>query len=433
VRRTSPFCLIASAALFATAASAQPWYIPVPTVTAGTTEVKVEMERTNTSINNVQATFVANNTAGTAATKSNMKVYIGPSTVTTSPLLDLTPIAKAGGMVVLEPEAGLNAVEVSFEIEEAPIRTAWKLPLLTFDDFFVPNSTAYVQNLVKAADAQSSLQIFNADNTEGFCKVDLLRPKGSLINERSNLTLPAGGVLMIGDILNRVPAASASGINAAVTCSTHFYALGALPSTNRWNTRVEYPIAKLPANLVGDVMADEKGTFLHVTRNDSDLKITLPFDAATNYHQLQIDFDIRVVDPPAFVVFRNVVGMFRKGGRRFGKTLYFGSFENFNKEKYVIDVGTPYIETTLKRNFPLRDGHTYHFSITLNNDQQSDHYTITQGNTVIMDVLGGLYNAVNVVDGNAPVLEFGLDGVADNAYFPPFGWQYQNLKIVASH
>jgi len=48
-----------------------------------------------------------------------------------------------------------------------------------------------------------------------------------------------------------------------------------------------------------------------------------------------------VADPPGFVVFRNVIGMFRVGGRRFGKTLFFGSFENFDKSKFVIDLGSP--------------------------------------------------------------------------------------------
>jgi hypothetical protein len=71
-------------------------------------------------------------------------------------------------------------------------------------------------------------------------------------------------------------------------------------------------------------------------------------------------------------------------------------------------------------------------AITLSNDQQSLHYVITNPDgSAVMDLLGGLYNSFNVVNGKSPIIQFGLDGVADNAYFPPYGWRFSNLKIVA--
>jgi hypothetical protein len=429
---------LALTTLFATPVLAQTVtvsYVLIPTITPGVTVTKVELVRTDLTLKDVEATYVGDGQSGLALLPTHLKAYVGPSTSKPNPLLDLTPIVPSGGMVILDPVPGLDTVEVSFEVEQAPVRTAWKLPLLSADDFFPAGSTIYVLNLVKGADAASNLQLFNVGTTAATCKVQVLRPKGSLIEERDGISVPAVGVTGIPDILRRVGAATAAGITAAVTCDSPFYALGSYPATNRWDSRVEFPITESPtAKAKSAVILDHRpGTFFRVVQGNSDLHIPLTLDPAVAYHTLSIDFDAAVKDPNSFVVFRNVIGMFRFGGRRFGKTLYFGSFENFGKQKFVVDVGTPFIETTLKRNFPLRGGHTYHFSITLDNDQQSLHYVITnESGGVVMDLLGGLYNSFNVVNGNGPIIEMGLGGVADNAYFPPYGWAFRNLEIVAT-
>ena len=427
-----PLVLLALTPLLSSAVSAQTSsYILIPTITPGRTETKVELLRSDYSLKDVRATYIAEGTSGLKATPVHLQAYIGPSTSRANPLLSLTPIVPSGGMVILEPEQGLSTVEVSFEVEQNPIRTAWKLPLLSANDFFTPGSTIYVLNLMKSSDAASTLQLFNAGGADATCKVQVVRPKGSVIEERTGIKVPAVGVIRIADILSK--AGNASGLTAAVTCDLPFYALGALPSTDRWNSRVEYPVAQLPGSTTAVTLENRKGTFLNVTQNNSDLVIPLTLDTAVAYHTLSLDFDVAVVNPDDFVVFRNVVGMFRQGGRRFGKTLFFGSFENFGKSKYVVDMGSPFIETTLKRNFGLVGGHHYHMTITLDNDQQSLHYVITNPNgSVVMDLLGGLYNSFNVVNGKSPIIQFGLDGVADNAYFPPFGWRFSNLKIVAT-
>ena len=426
--------VLALATLCTTAARAQTIsYVLVPTISPGVTVTKVEMVRTNLTLTNVEATYVADGQSGLEKSATVLDAYIGPSTSKPNPLLDLTPILPSGGMVMLAPVPGLDTVEVSMEVEQSPVRTAWKLPLLAESDFFPAKSTIYVLNLIKATDAASNLQLYNVGQLAANCSVKVLRPKGSVIEERDGITVPAVGVTGIPDIMSKVPSPTAAGINVAVTCDQPFYALGAYPATNRWDSRVEYPVTQLPTGLTAVTLDSRPGTFFRVLKGNSDLHDTLNLDPNTFYHTLSIDFDVAVKDPNGFVVFRNVIGMFRHGGRRFGKTLYFGSFENFGKQKYVIDVGTPFIETTLKRNFPLLGGHTYHFSIDLDNDQQSLHYVITnRDGGVVMDVLGGLYNDFNVFQGNGPIIEMGLGGVADNAYFPPYGWAFQNLNIVAT-
>jgi hypothetical protein len=430
-----PLYILALTTLCTTAARAQTlWYVLVPTTVPGVIDTEVEMGRTDLTLTNVQMTYVPNGKSGLDESPTTKKVFIGPSTSKPNPLLDISA-ADAGGMVLLEPVPGLNAVEVSFQVDSSPIKTAWKLPLLTADEFFPANSTVYVLNLVKASDAASNLQIFNPGNLATTCTASVLRPKGSVIEERTGITVPAVGVTLISDILRKVAAVPSSGINVAVSCDSPFYAMGAYPATNRTQTRVEYPVAKIPANLTSVTMESRPGLFLNATsEGNADVQFPLAYDPAVTYHTTTINFDASVAAPESFIVFWNIAGFFRKGGRRFDKTLFFGSFYNYGKSKYVVDVGTPFIETTLKYVFPLTGGHRYHFSITLDNDQQSNHYVITDSNgNPVMDLLVGLYNPIaSDENGDAPTLEIGLNGIADNAYFPPVGWRFSNLSIVAT-
>jgi hypothetical protein len=435
--RRVPAYLLALSILGAGVARAQTttYYVPIPTITSGVTETKVEMGRTDLTLSNVEATFVPEGTSGLDATPHTLQVYIGPSTSKPNPLLNLDAIANSGGLAILTPVPGLNAVEVSFEVEEAPIKTAWKLPLLQESDFYAPGTTAYVQNLVRETDASSGLQIFNIATTEATCTVQVLRPKGTLIEQRTGVTVPAVGVIRIADILRKVSMVPSAGINVAVSCDSPFYAMAAYPATNRDNTVVEYPVPALPGQTTAVVLENRPGLFLNAnSQANANLLIPLALDPETRYHTMTINFDGAVAAPQSFLVFWNIAGLFRKGGRRFDKTLFFGNFYNYDKQKYVADVGTPYIETTIKYIFPLLPQHRYHWSITLNNDQQSTHYVISDANGhPLMDTLVGLYNPIaSDVSGDMPTLQVGLNGVADNAYFPPVGWRFSNLNITVT-
>ncbi len=436
--RRVPVYLLALSLLgsgIARAQSPTTYYVLIPTIVPGVTETKVEMGRTNLTLSNVEATYVPEGTSGLDAAPHTLQVYVGPSTSKPNPLLELNTIANSGGMVILNPVPGLTAVEVSFEVEESPIKTAWKLPLLQAGDFYAAGSTAYVLNLVRETDASSGLQIFNIGPTEASCTVDVLRPKGTIIEQRTGITVPAVGVIRIADILRKVAMVPSTGITAAVSCDMPFYAMGAYPAANRDHTQVEYPVPALPGPTTPVVLENRPGVFLNATSlGNANILIPLTLDPATRYHTMTINFDGAVAAPESFLVFWNIAGLFRKGGRRFDKTLFFGNFYNYDKQKYVADVGSPFIETTIKYVFPLTPAHRYHWSITLNNDQQSTHYVITDSaGHALMDTLVGLYNPIaSDADGDMPTLQVGLNGIADNAYFPPVGWRFSNLNVTVT-
>lgn len=428
---------VSCAAILATAAGAETRYVPVPFIGPGAVGVVVEYARAKDSgVKNVDVTYIGENVAGINLPAVHQKVYIGPSTSTAYPLLDITP--NSPGLIKVDAEEGLTADEVALEAGGKTGGTGWELPLLTPANVFAAGSKAFVIGLSKAADNQSSLSIFNLGGTLAQCGFIALRPKGSKIEQRTGIGVPAFGARRIDDALRK--SGNGGGIVISVTCDQPFYAMGAWPDEDRTRVKVNYPIATFPKAGTAVTMIDRKGQFLNCLPDYSFQRFTLPFETAasgpgTRYKTLTIEFDVRTGDPE-YVVIRNIVGMLRAGGRRFGKTLFFGSFDRPQASggpKMLVDLGTPYIETVVKRGADLSGLQNLHFRIVLDAQQHSLVYQITRGGNAIFNVTTGFFNDdLNAVGGDQPVLEFGLPGVADNAYFPPFRWKFSNLKVVAT-
>lgn len=423
-------------ALLAAPALAEIRYVPVPMVGAGTIKILAEYARTSTTPRRVAVTRIPENVSGLGIPATNDQVYIGPSTASKFPLLNITP--SSPGLIVLNSEAGLTANEVSMEVGKSPANSAWELPLLSPETAFRAGSTAFVQNLTKTADSTSNLSLFNLSGVPAICRYQMRRPNNTVLAEKTDIAVPALGAVRFDNVLATAPAGA--GYVGSVTCDQVFYALGALPNSDRTRVRTYYPIAAFPTAGTATTLVDRRGLFLNVQEGNSFLRIPVPLVTAPSgpgprYKSLTIDFDARTADPEGFTVIRNLVGFLRNGGRRFKKTLYFGSFDRLDAvggPKMLLDVGTPYIETTIKRALDL-SGPTKNlrFHIELNADQRLMVYQIFNGSNAILNISSSLFNDdLNALGADVPTLEFGLPGVADDAYFPPYGWRFLNLKVV---
>ena len=423
-------------ALLAAPALAEIRYVPVPMVGAGTVKILAEYARANTTPRRVAVTRIPENVSGLGVPAMNDQVYIGPSTATKFPLLNITP--GSPGLIVLNSEAGLTANEVSMEVGKSPANSAWELPLLSPETAYRADSTAFVQNLTKTADSTSNLSLFNLSGLAATCRYQIRRPNNTVLAEKTGIAVPALGAVRFDNVLATAPAGA--GYVGAVTCNQPFYALGALPNSDRTRVRTYYPLAAFPTAGTATTLVDRRGQFFNVQEGNSFLRIPVPLVTAPSgpgprYKSLTIDFDARTSDPEGFTVIRNLVGFLRNGGRRFKKTLYFGSFDRLDAvggPKMLLDVGTPYIETTIKRALDL-SGPTknLHFHIELNADQKLMLFQIFNGNNAILNISSSLYNDdLNALGADVPTLEFGLPGVADDAYFPPYGWRFLNLKVI---
>ncbi len=424
-------------ALLAAPALAEIRFVPVPMYGAGTVKILAEYSRTSTGPRKVDVTRIPEGVSGLGIAATHDQVYIGPSTSTKYPLLNITP--SGPGLIVLNAEPGLVSDEVSLELGKAPSNSGWELPLLSPETAFHANAFAFVQNLTKTSDATSNLSLFNLSGLAATCRYQILRPNNTVLAERTNIAVPAVGAVRFDDVL--ATAAVGAGYVGSVTCNQAFYAMGALPNSDRTRARTYYPTTAFPTVGTATTLVDRRGLFLNVVNGNSFLRIPVPLQTAPSgpgprYKSLTIDFDARTADPEGFTVIRNLVGFLRNGGRRFRKTLYFGNFDRLDAlggPKMIVDVGTPYIETTIKRLLDL-SGPTknLHFHIELNADQHLMVYQIfNANNSAIFNMSSSLFNDdLNAVGADVPTLEFGLPGVADQAYFPPYGWRFLNLKVV---
>lgn len=430
------------ASLAGAQAGAVEFFVPVPHL-GGRFVYSTEFVRQDLGRTNVDFTYVEEGASGVGRTPVRYKVLPGPSTDKYHPLLtdnydrDFDPkhsdpkyYLTGGGLVILEGEQGLLGVESAVLIGGEPT-TAWELPMLTEEDAFEADGTVHVLNLLQDGTTSSQLSLFNMERTAASCRTRLLAANGQLLQERTNLAVPALGALRIQDIVSKVVVGTATNLSVAVTCDRSFYTIGSFPSTRQTDIRVHYPSPEAPTDGTREIFVNN-GSF-RVTRDQSEKRFVLPLAADTRYRSIVIDFDVAVTRPTNNAYFRSLLGMWRpEPTLRFKKKLFFGTVERFDRSKLMADLGTPFIEVLIKRSkAALVAGRTYHFHIEINADERLFRQLVTtQSGTVVTDMVAGLFNDdLQAKNGNSLIVGFGLPGIADGAYSPPYGWRFSNIVI----
>jgi hypothetical protein len=433
---------MAVAGLMASEAGAVEFFMPVPDLGASY-KFRTEFVRDDVTLDRVDFTFIASGQSGVGLPSQTYTVLPGPSTDRNHPLLTDNPardfggersdakyFLPGGGLVILEGEPGLLAAEAAVEIGSDPT-SAWELPLLTHDDAFTAGDTAYVLDLMKKGTTASELSIFNLDGTAAQCGTVLRSTTGRALERRAGIAVPALGSVRLADVLRRVTVGAAAGLSVAVTCDHAFYALGSFPSDSLAAVRVHYPSAAPP--VAGTLQTLLTGASLRVTQNHSVATFDLPLEEGVQYHSIAIDCDVAVAAPANDAFFRSLVGMWRdEPDQRFGKRLYFGVNERYDRSKLLADLGTPYIEElTKKGGVAFLAGHNYHFHVEVSSDERSLRLLVTTRNgAVISDVQTGIFNEdLSVRNGHTVTVGFGLPGIGDQAYSPPYGWRFSNIVI----
>lgn len=431
------------ASLVASSAGAVEFFVPVPHL-GGRFVYSTEFVRQDLGKINVDFTYVEEGATGVGRTPARYKVLPGPSTDKSHPLLtdnygrDYNPpparsdpkfFLPGGGLVIMEGEQGLVGVESAVAV--GGDTAGWELPMLTADDAFEAGATAHVLNLLQGANTSSQLSIFNITGSLARCQARLLSPNGQLLDQRTGITVPARGAVRLPDIVSKVVVGTATNLSVSVSCDRSFYTLGSFPAAKQSDIRVHYPSVDPPTLGTREIFVNNAS--FRVTRDNSEKKFTLPLVANERYRSLIIDFDAAVTAPTNGAYFRSLIGMWRpEPSLRFKKKLFFGSVERFDRSKLMVDLGTPFIELLIKRSdAPLVAGRSYHFHIEVNSDERTLRQLVTTASgTVVSDMVSGLFNDdLRTKDGNSLIVGFGLSGVADGAYSPPYGWRFSRIVI----
>ncbi|HVT61012.1 MAG TPA: hypothetical protein VHR45_21795 [Thermoanaerobaculia bacterium] len=429
MRKRFPYVLVLAAALAtATSLCAQTTvFIPIPETGGGNVVTQVEFHGASSGFAN--ATFVPAGVNGIPLGGSTQQVnnFFRPN------VWDVTNNITGGGLLILNANAPLSFTATSFQVFAGSAETAWQLPTIAPGSWFGPGSTAHLAQLGRDANGGvTHLQVVNFTRKTAHCTAQLQRPKGTFVGAPITFSVPAVSSATVADILATAGySLVAPVIRAMVSCDQAFYPFATFATPSRLNVRVMYPLDAPSAPPSKAVTMNIPGTFFVPRNGDSDLQMDVPLVPNTSYRVLSIDYDLTINQFD--FVFDVLLGMYHHGGPRFNKTLYFGTFVRGLRRRYIIDLGSPSLEVDLKFDYPLAQGGTYHIRIVYD----AEHATITNlvfdnhGNLLLV-VQGGTFNNDLADRGNPVVIDWGVGGVADGAYFPPLGWRFANLHLVAT-
>ena len=101
-----------------------------------------------------------------------------------------------------------------------------------------------------------------------------------------------------------------------------------------------------------------------------------------------------------------------------------------DKSKTLVDLGH---DRLLKDNGPWHEHTQYHVTMICDAGAKKATLQLFQDGRLVESVSGKLTSTdLRLNTPSKPVhVDFGLLKVADGAYFPPIGWQFSNLKVVA--
>ncbi len=405
---------------------ADTYYVPRPYLGGfGKSETKVETSKGGPR--QLRVTFIPEGQSGTgmkatAANVDNDKANI----------FNVSRYMTGPGLLRLDNNPGPNVRVGTIFLSDKSAELAWATPVLTPNDLFKSGETAYMQNLARTNTGHSNVEIANFGSRISSCLLQLRREGGIPLGAPRAIPVKPLSVELVEDpLLGAIQGATGTGLFAEVSCDEPFYAYGTFLDPDVKKFRMLYPFDTPPAPVLDSVVLQRPGAFFSPTARNSHMLIDVPLIPEQGYRKVEIDFDMNIKQFTP--LFTGVLGMFHIGGGRFNKTLYFGTFIRGLRNKTMVDQGSPVLEPVLRVNTGWKQNALHHVRIVYDAENATVQMLVTRAGAVVLDTTGSAYNLDIANRGGNPVrLSFGLPGVADHAYFPPVGWKFSDLKVVAT-
>jgi hypothetical protein len=430
VKRTPCLAVVLSLALAPSLAAAV-YYVPSPDPGASKGK-KVKLQTTLEVVNqgaaaSLDLAFVGTGASGAGAKGKSVKFAAGTSYYDATALLPGPGVLRiTSGAAALAPGQG------ALYLWKSPENTPWALPVITAANQFAAATTAYLEDLRRNDDGVSNVEIVNLGAQAARCEIRLVDPAGVAVLPALSAAVPAQGHAVSKDVLLAAHIEEMAGAEARVSCDQPFFAYGTFVAADFKLFRLIQPLAQSHPPAGRAVTVDKLGTFFAPTAAASFLDLPLPLAPNVAYRRVTVDFDmtIRKFGP----VFDSIVGMLHAGGPRFHHTLYYGFNLRGAIDRVFGDLGQATLDSVVKRNVGFVEGGAYHVRVIYDTPAKAVLFFATdKKGAVVMDALSGSFNWDLRDTGGAPVrLFFGLDGVGDGAYFPPFGYTFANLHAVAT-
>jgi hypothetical protein len=421
------------AAALAPALPAEIYYVPSPDPGPSkgrrvTQQSTLEVANSDKAQASLAFAFVPTGKAGTAAAQvRSVRFAAGTS------YYDTTSLAAGVGVLKLTASSSsLAPGQAAFYLWKGGEDATWALPVISAANQFAAGATAYLEDLRRVPDLTSNVEIVNLGSAAASCQIRLIDSEGVALLPALAAAVPAQGHAVAKDVIAAAHAQEMLGAEARVSCDEPFYAYATYVPADFHGFRLIQPLAQPPAVAGKTVVVDRPGPFFTPTTAASYLDLPLPLVPGVAYRRVTVDFDmtIKKFGP----VFDSILGLVHAGGPRFHHTLYYGFNLRGASGRLFGDLGQATLDSVLKRNVSFAQGATYHVRILYDTQAKGVLFLATdKTGALAMDALAGSFNWDLRDTGNAPLrLFFGLDGVGDGAYFPPYGYTFANLHATAT-
>jgi hypothetical protein len=395
----------------------------------------------------------------------------------TSVVAGLAPAGAQGRVEVTGPAALVVSARLNAYDREGGLLSSAAEPVVSADNLIPAGQTIHLQGLANTADAATRLGIVTAGDL-GSCSFAAYSADGAELGATS----ATGAAALARDFAEPLQALRAGSIAEArleVTCDAPAFAYAAVLATDGSRTAFVAPSTSLRADLTnvvdavragglgngeplvgnpggnrggnGDpsspstpstpstpngtpagapVALDKNGSFqvdgmfLDAKAGASFQSYNLDLKQGVKYHKVTVDYDL-YVNRYQTPLFHGISSL-----RRTGKTLFMGLLMRADKSKTLVDLGH---DRLLKDAGPWHEHTQYHITMICDAAAKKATVQIFQDGRLVESVSGKLTSTDLRLNTPAkPVhIDFGGTKVADGAYFPPVGWQFSNLKVVA--
>jgi hypothetical protein len=390
---------------------------------------KVWVSNTGTTERRFTTAFMETGVNGTALAGTGTGITVGSER--TMLLTGTAPADKIGMLEVAgAPQLVVNARLEVFSNQGVMLSTT-SLPVVSTDNAIPAGTKIYLQGLEKnlAAGGLTDFGVVNLSRESTQCTVRGIRSDGTQSGQSATITVIPLSHRFVADALAAFNETAATDFRLEVSCDKQFFAYALVYTLNAPNTVVVTPSGSMEGavvpGVVNGVVFTRPGTFLAARQGAAQVVFELPVTAGVRYKKIVTEFDLQLGRFPSGF-FTGVYAL-----RRNDRTMFYGLLVRNDRTKTILDLGVDDDLVQGRNGGPWKQNSPHHIFLDYDTVTRTLSFKVSRGG-VVLESLSGRINHLDLVApaGKKLTVDFGQNGIADGAYFPPIGWTYSNLSVT---
>lgn len=381
----------------------------------------------------VNLRYIPMGTDGAAALEAEEVEYDESVVVQPASTVVLTAAYGPQGMLEVTSEGKIHAVsELNAFSASGQKLTSASVPLIGADRTLGGGETAELMALERQIGAsQTNVGINNLDFEANECRIRVYDSLGEQLAGTAIVTVPPLGQLEFYDAFGILGEPSIDGARIAVTCEAPFYAYATLLSRVPFAVHFIAPAAGGDLALAGPpasgTLLERNGQFFAPRQGDSLLNLPLPLEPGVDYESVTVEVDMFVATLPT-TLFTSTLQLRRRGP---GGLFWAHTIRGGGRQKTLLDMGVGDALVHQGPNGTWFERSNYRLVVHYDVNVGQIDWQVFRNNQLVEQLVRPIGRFDLRHDGQGVDLIFGLDKVYDNAFFPPWGFRFSNLRVSA--